>query len=179
MPAGKIPVKIRARKTGTGGRCCGIGEAESVGLSLLSPADPTCEFDSRPRRRNNNHREPSMDDVLRAARSVRMDPARIEEDVVSALKEALLGHGIPFDSEVIIAPHCRVDILVSGGIAIEVKKGKPNSRGVAAQVKRYARSPVVNAVVLVTERGLGYHVHEAHGKRVEYVAVSSNWGLAT
>jgi len=117
--------------------------------------------------------------VLLAVRGIRIPVVRLEADVVRAIEEALTGAGLSYECEVAIAPRCRVDLLVEGGVAVEVKKGKPNSKTVAAQVRRYASGENVTAVVLVSERGLIHHIEEAHGKPIEYVALSKNWGLTT
>jgi len=120
-----------------------------------------------------------LDSVLAAVRSIHLPPVRLESDVVDEIRKVLDGAGISFELEVVVAPRCRVDFLVEGGIVIEVKKGKPNTRTVAAQVQRYASGEKVKAVVLVSERGLVHHIGEAHGKPVKYVALSKNWGLTT
>lgn len=120
-----------------------------------------------------------LDAVLTVLRGIRLPPVRLESDVVDAIKEGLGRAEISYESEVTVAPRCRVDLLVEGGVAIEVKKGKPNSRTVAAQVRRYASGEDVQAVVLVSERGLVHHITEAEGKPIAYVALSKNWGLTT
>lgn len=116
--------------------------------------------------------------VLDAVKGIHLPPARLESDVVDAIREALKSAGVRFRREVVIARRCRVDLLTVGGTAIEVKKGKPNTSDVACQVERYAASGMVKSVVLVSERGLISHVREAHGKPIEYVSLSSNWGIA-
>jgi len=118
-----------------------------------------------------------LESVVGIARGIRLPPVRLEAEVVQALGEALTAVGIAYEREVTVAPRCRVDFLVEGGVAIEVKKGKPNTKSVAAQVRRYAAGEDVTAVVLVSERGLVYHIDEAHGKPIRYVALSKNWGL--
>jgi hypothetical protein len=120
-----------------------------------------------------------LDQILEAVRGIKVPVVRLESQVVDAIKEALNEDGIEFESEVTVAPRCRVDLFVEGSIVIEVKKGKPNSRSVAAQVSRYASGKDVRAVILVSERGLVHHITEAHGKPVKYVALSKNWGLST
>jgi hypothetical protein len=120
-----------------------------------------------------------VDRVLAALRSIRIPVVRRESEVVGAIVGVLDEEGIAYRREVTVAPRCRVDLLVEGGIAIEVKRGKPNSRKVAEQVRRYAAGEDVTTVVLVTERGLVCHLEEAHGKPIRYVALSKNWGLTT
>jgi len=117
-------------------------------------------------------------DIKTILESIRIDPVRLESAVCEAVHQALDENGVRYRSEVKIAKRCRVDVLTDDGVAVEIKKGKPNSRAVKEQVKRYAASDLVTGVVLVSERGLVSHVQESHGKPIEYVALSANWGLA-
>ncbi|MCP4642598.1 MAG: PD-(D/E)XK nuclease family protein [bacterium] len=121
----------------------------------------------------------ALDSVVSATRRVRVAAGRREEHVVAEIERELRAAGIVYRREVRIGPRCRVDLLAEGGVAIEVKRGKPNTRRVAEQITRYAECDVVNAVVLVSERGLVAHLDEAAGKPVRYVALSTNWGLTT
>ena len=60
-----------------------------------------------------------------------------------------------------------------------MKRGKPNTAAVAEQLERYCASDQLDAVILVTERGLFTYPRECNGKRVERVVLSKRWGLAT
>lgn len=119
----------------------------------------------------------SVDGILSIVKSIMIGVIRLESEVVSEIQKKLDAAGIVYSKEAVLAPRCRVDLLTEDGIAIEVKKGKPNSNSVAAQVRRYAKSEKVSALILVSERGLVHHINEANGKRVEYVSLSANWGL--
>jgi hypothetical protein len=116
--------------------------------------------------------------IVNLARSIKIDLARMERDIVSLFSSMLDEAGIDHDTEQYVAPRCRVDVLTSDGVVIEFKKGKPNTRKVSEQIEKYAQSDKVRAVVLVSERGLRCHLKEANGKPVEYVALSVNWGVA-
>jgi len=118
-----------------------------------------------------------MQEIIEILKRIRMPLVRLESEVVDRIKEELDRAGIEYKSEVRIAPRCRVDLLAAGGVAIEVKKGKPNSKVAARQVARYAAAKGVNAVILVSERGLMSHIEESSGKPIGYVALSRNWGL--
>jgi len=120
-----------------------------------------------------------LDAVVDVVRGLKLPPVRLEQDVVQAIRQAFLSAEIVFEEEMTISPRCRVDFLVGGGVVVEVKKGKPNTRRVNEQVARYASCDRVSGVVLVSERGLFDHLDEAHGKPVRYVALSKNWGLTT
>lgn len=119
-----------------------------------------------------------VEDVVNAMMDIRLDPIRLESDVVGAIKKSLTKRGIQYKTEVVIGPRCRVDLLIDGGIVVEVKKGKPNSNTVMKQVERYSASDMVKAVILVSERGLARHLDEANGKPIKYIALSKNWGFA-
>lgn len=118
-----------------------------------------------------------VDRILEVVRGIKLPPARLERFVVDEIAKNLVSEGISFEREVFVAKGSRVDFLVEGGVVIEVKKGKPNSKTVARQLERYASSDMVSEVILVSERGLVWHTSEANGKPVRYVSLSRNWGL--
>jgi len=120
-----------------------------------------------------------LDRITDAMGAICLHSTRLEADVVAAIMSTLQDAVLSFEREVWVAPRCRVDIVVEGCIVIEVKRGKPNTKTVSKQVRRYAAGDGVEAVVLVSERGLVHHINEAHGKPVRYVALSRNWGLTT
>jgi len=97
--------------------------------------------------------------------------------VVEEISKRLTGAGISFEREVWVAKRSRVDFMLEDGVVIEVKRGKPNSKTVAAQLKKYAASVNVSEIILVSERGLVWHIEESNGKRVHYVSLARNWGL--
>jgi len=115
--------------------------------------------------------------IIQLMETIRIDLVRYESEIVKIICELLTANGISYECEVRLDSRCRVDIMTNDGIVIEVKKGKPNSRTVAGQVRRYAGFDSVVTVVLVSERGLATHVTESGGKDIHYVALSKNWGL--
>jgi len=119
-----------------------------------------------------------LDSVVGACKRIHLPPVRLESQVVDAIRKEFRRADLSFEEEVTVAPRCRVDFVVEGAVAVEVKKGKPNSRVVSGQIERYAAAPMVEGVVLVSERGLIDHLEEAHGKPVRYVALAKNWGIA-
>lgn len=118
------------------------------------------------------------DIVVMALRNLRLHPAISEVAVHRAISDCLRAAQIAFEHEVRVGARCRVDFLCEGGVAIEVKRGKPNTGTVAAQVRRYCACDPIRALVLVTERGLQQVVSEAHGKPVRTVTLAENWGVA-
>lgn len=121
--------------------------------------------------------EDSFGKVVCLAKSIRMDLARSERDIVSLFSSMLTTEGVGHDTEQYVAPRCRVDVLTDDGVVVEFKRGKPNTKKVSEQIERYAKSDMVKAVVLVSERGLHRHLSEVNGKPIEYVALSTNWGV--
>ena len=70
---------------------------------------------------------PTLDDIQIALGAIRLNPVRLEADVVDAICEEFASRGFGFMREVVVAPGSRVDILVAGGTAVEVKKhGDPS-----------------------------------------------------
>jgi hypothetical protein len=117
--------------------------------------------------------------IVAALGDLRLHATASEQHIHREIGAALDRAGIPHKHEARIAPRCRVDFLCDGGVAIEVKRGKPHTGRVAAQVARYAASPLVAAVVLVLERNLIHTPAGAHGKPVRVVALATNWGIVT
>lgn len=118
----------------------------------------------------------SVERILDRLRGIRFSaPVEYESDIHVAISEALQGFDVRH--EVQLSPRNRIDFVVDG-VGIEVKKGKPNSRRLAAQVERYAMSDAVNAVVIVSERNVWNVPHVVAGKPVYYVPLSGNWGVA-
>lgn len=120
----------------------------------------------------------TIDRVVEALADVRVHHVGRETRLHAQVGAALAAAGIAFEHEVPIGPRDRVDFLCAGGVAVEIKRGKPNVRRVEAQVARYCASDRVAALVLVTERGLWRPVAEAHGKPVRLVTLVENWGVA-
>lgn len=123
--------------------------------------------------------EPSrgIDDVVAALADLRLQPTNDEYAIHDAIADALGEAGIEYDHEARIGPRCRIDFLVTGGIGIEVKKGKPNAREVAEQLERYAASDAVAALVLVVGQSVWGHPSEVRGKPVRYIGLSKLWGI--
>lgn len=119
------------------------------------------------------------DQLVTVLRGIRLPVCRSEAEVRAHIDAALDAAGVGYWREVKLGRGCRVDYLVDGGIVLEAKRGKPNSRAVAAQVERYARHPTVTAVVIVVDRNLARAPLNAAGKPVHYVALNKQWGIAT
>ncbi|WP_374713130.1 hypothetical protein [Symbiobacterium terraclitae] len=136
---------------------------------MTSPAQLTFAADPAP---------VAVDQVLAALRRIRIHPAAAEADLYAAISAQLLAAGIPFEREVRLGPRNRIDYLIPGGVGIEVKKGKPNSRTLAEQADRYCRFDQIQALILVVERSVFTHPDRLHGKPVHYLSLNRLWGIA-
>ncbi|WP_053235947.1 hypothetical protein [Sandaracinus amylolyticus] len=74
-----------------------------------------------------------------------------EHELHEGIESALRYDGVEFEREVRLDARSRVDFLTDDGVAIEVKVDGAVGE-VARQLERYARSPRVTSVVLVTTR---------------------------
>lgn len=114
--------------------------------------------------------------VVAALAAVRV-PARPEEyDIHAAVAEALAAAGLEYQHEYRLGPRRRIDFRV-GRIGIEVKKGRPASSELAAQLKRYLESDDLDAVVVVAQR-VAAVPDDIGGKPVRYVSLNRLWGVA-
>lgn len=119
-----------------------------------------------------------IETILSMLQDCRIHPQALERDIQNHIQRMLEQRSIPFDREFVLGPRNRVDFLCDGGIAIELKKGKPGSEALAAQAARYATFDAVTAVVLVVERCVFDVPEEVNGKPIHYVALNRNWGIA-
>ncbi len=116
--------------------------------------------------------------VLRVMDSFRPEVIEQEAHLQAKIAAALSVADIRFEREYKLGPRSRIDFLCEGGVGIEVKKGKPRSAAVNAQIVRYLTYPALTALVLVVERNIYNPLTEAHGKLVRYVALNRQGGVA-
>jgi hypothetical protein len=88
-------------------------------------------------------------DVLNALRGYRFRYAN-EEQLQQGVETALRASGLPTQREVRLSARDRIDLLV-GRVGIEVKVAS-NWETVLRQLRRYARSDLLDEIVLVTDR---------------------------
>lgn len=89
-----------------------------------------------------------------------------------ALTHAEIGHAHEYK----LAPRCRIDFK-AGKIGIEVKKGKPDSRTLTAQITRYLASEELSALVVVMQRAVPVP-ERIGGKPVIVISLNRLWGVA-
>ncbi len=117
-----------------------------------------------------------LEQVLAALRRLRVPLQRGEYDLHALVGQALTEAGIAWAHEVPLAPRCRIDFLC-GGVGIEVKRGKPERARVREQLRRYAGSERITALVLVTERQIDLP-DSLCGKPLAAVCLNRLWGIA-
>lgn len=74
-----------------------------------------------------------------------------EADLQQAIADVLVAEGLEVEREVRLNRHDRIDLHVGGRFAIEVKVDG-SARDLARQLRRYAASDSVDALVVVTNR---------------------------
>lgn len=126
-----------------------------------------------------------MDDALQASydrleqtlRGLRIPPGSPESHIHQAIAGALHAQGVAFVHEARLAPRCRVDFLVEGGIALEVKCKKPGRAALLSQLARYAAQPGVEGLLLVVERS-AHLPGSIGGKPCRTFGLNRLWGIA-
>ena len=89
--------------------------------------------------------------VLLALSALRTPHVCDEYSLHALVAQALQETGISCRHEAPVAPGRRVDFLC-GGVAVEVKRGRPSPVPLLRQLSAYAKSGSVEALVLVAER---------------------------
>lgn len=93
-----------------------------------------------------------------------------EEQLQEGIEAALVASGVIPVREVRLTPRDRIDLMV-GGIGIEVKVGS-DAAAVLRQLRRYAASPEVTSLILVTSRARHAAIpDEIDGKPVRVVSL--------
>lgn len=114
--------------------------------------------------------------VMAALETLRAPLVQGEYDLHALVKSALESAGLVCQHEAKIAPRRRVDFLC-GGVAIEVKRGRPSAAPLLRQLSAYAASPEVCALVLVSER-VPSLPDRLCGKPLRAVNLRRLWGIA-
>lgn len=108
---------------------------------------------------------------------LRVNVATDEYEIQEKIEDLLDANGVSYKKEHRLAPRNRVDFLTDAGIAIEVKKGKPNRLVVQRQLERYASFDQVKAVILVVETSLRVP-KTVNGKPCTSFGLHKLWGIA-
>lgn len=114
--------------------------------------------------------------VIRAIRNVRVPAQPGEYDIHGMIAAALEGEGLDFAHEYKLGPRRRVDFMC-GGVAVEVKKGRPQRAQLTAQLHRYMECPQVDELVVVMQRRVELPATIC-GKKVHVISLNGLWGVA-
>jgi len=122
--------------------------------------------------------EGQLEQVLEAIRSIRHSQVGLEVDTIHPpIAAALAEFGIRASREVRIGPGARVDFLTDAGIAIEAKRAKPQLGPLINQLRRYALSRHVGAIVVVAERTIALP-SVIGGRQLRLVSLYRQWGVS-
>lgn len=121
--------------------------------------------------------EGTLERVLNSLKNLRTGLTFEEYILQDVVAEQLQKSGILFKKEYGLAPGNRIDFFVEGGIGIEVKKGKPNSKQVTAQLQRYTSFDEIKAVILVVQRSVSIP-SRINGKKCVMLGLNRLWGVA-
>lgn len=92
--------------------------------------------------------------------------ARTEAEFQECIGAVLTLRNAPFEREVLLSKGDRIDFLLADGVGIEVKI-KGTAAAAEAQLRRYARSPRVKELILMTSRSqVAVQPSEIDGKPV-------------
>jgi len=116
--------------------------------------------------------------VLTALASIRAPQTQDEYDLHGLTAEALQNAEIEFRHEAPLAPRCRIDFLCDS-VGIEIKRGRPDRIPVEKQLRRYAETGKLSAVILLSEKTLPSLPGFIAGVPIYPVSLFKLWGIAT
>lgn len=114
--------------------------------------------------------------ICEALSTLRMPAMPDEYDIHDQIATALRLHGLNYEHEYRLAPRCRIDFRV-GRVGIEVKKGRPSTRELTRQLRRYLTSEALDAAVVVMQRSVSLP-ETIEGKPVRVFSLNRLWGVA-
>ncbi len=114
--------------------------------------------------------------IIAALRELRSPFALYEQDIHQAVARRLTEAGLPFTHEKVIAPGCRIDFWC-GGVGVEIKKGRPRPAALLEQLRRYAVSEEIAALVVLTQRSVRLPASVC-GKPLVQLTLNQLWGVA-
>ena len=118
----------------------------------------------------------NLDRVYSALMSMRAPVVMSEHTLHELALTTLKNSGIEAIHEVLISPGCRIDIL-AGDIGIEIKRGRPNKKILLEQLKKYATSDGIGAIILITEKSVSMP-DKINRKPLKTIALNRLWGIA-
>lgn len=120
-----------------------------------------------------------MEAILNALKQLRigviLDEYTLQEQIAKVLSE----HEIIYSKEHVLGPRNRVDFMSNTGVAIEVKKGKPNRTNLICQINRYAQFDDVKEIIIVVETSISNPITRTdNGKPCTVIGLRKLWGIA-
>ena len=114
--------------------------------------------------------------ILNILSGLRVPPQPEEYEIHSMISDCLQRHGIAFVHESRLSAGRRIDFL-SGKVGIEVKKGRPDSKRLEMQLRRYLETDALEAMIVVMQRPcrLPQSICE---KPVYILSLNRLWGVA-
>ena len=122
-----------------------------------------------------DEKEAGLTRVMAALQSMRIGAAMEEFALHEQAARAFEAAGLPAVHEARIGPRCRIDFLV-GSVGVEIKKNRPRSAALIAQLTRYAACPQVEELLVLAPRGVSLPKTIA-GKRVTMMGLERLWGI--
>ncbi|MBQ7657104.1 MAG: DEAD/DEAH box helicase [Clostridia bacterium] len=116
-------------------------------------------------------------EVLTALAAIRAPQTRAEYDLHGLVADALQRADIDFRHEAPLAPRCRIDFLCEN-VGIEIKRARPDVNAVGKQLKRYADSGKLSAIILLSEKTAPSLPGFVAGIPVYPVSLQKLWGIA-
>ncbi len=126
---------------------------------------------------SNQTLEKQLEQLESVLREIRLSPVMSENKLHVHVQNTLSDKGFLVEHEAKVAPRSRVDFLV-GKIAIEIKRNRPNKTALIKQLKRYAGSPLVDAIIVLTEKSVSLPPTILN-KPIRSLSLLSLWGIAT
>ena len=114
--------------------------------------------------------------ILTALAVLRTHAFSEEYDIHRQIEQALRQADIDYIHECAIAPRCRIDFLV-GRIGLEVKKQRPQKQTLLRQLKRYAASDALDAIIVICPQSISLP-EKILGKSVRMFPLQPLWGVA-
>ena len=114
--------------------------------------------------------------IIAALRELRSPFALYEQDIHQAVARRLTDAGLPFLHEKPLTPGCRIAFWCEG-VGIEIKKGKPRPAALLEQLRRYAVSDEIAALVVLTQRSVRLPASVC-GKPLVQITLNQLWGVA-
>lgn len=117
-----------------------------------------------------------LETVYQALQHLRCPFVPREDMLHEAVAECLRNEGISFVHEAKLDSHCRIDFLVED-IGIEIKKGRPNTKILSSQLRRYASCEAIKALIVIAPYSVKLPTG-IYGKPVYCINLNVLWGVA-